>query len=345
MRYISKKFCVEKAGISLSHGVYNTDMQNDFIAIGDTTVDEFIFLKDARVNCNINNEECTISMSWGDKIPYEKAELIPGVGNAANAAVAASRLGLSSGFIANIGDDRYGDDIMEAFKKEKLDTANVVRHKGAATNHHYVLSYESERTILIRHETYPYRFPADTPEPKTMYFSSIAHGTEAYHDAAADYLEAHPKIFFVFQPGTFQMEMGAERLKRLYRRTDLFVVNKEEAERILKVPESPVQELAEKLHALGPKIVIVTNGRDGAYALQDGTFTHVAMFPDPRPPVERTGAGDAFTSTTAAYLTMGMNLGDAMLRGTINSAYVVQDIGAQRGLLTKDALEKIAAGK
>ncbi|MBI3573560.1 carbohydrate kinase family protein [Candidatus Kaiserbacteria bacterium] len=317
----------------------------DFIAIGDTTVDEFIELEDASVHCDINNEECTISMRWGDKIPFKGSTLVPGVGNAANAAVSAARLGLRSGFVSNIGTDRFGDDIMATFTREALDTSFITRHKDVPTNHHYVLSFHSERTILIKHEAYPYRFPGDLPEPKTIYFSSIAGGTESYHDAVAEYLEAHPNVFFAFQPGTFQMKMGAKRLERLYRRADLFVVNKEEAERVLEVPETPLRELAEKLHALGPKIVIVTDGRNGVSALHEGTFFHLDMYPDIKPPVNRTGAGDAFSSTTAAYLTMGMPLKDAMIRGTINSAYVVQKVGAQAGLLSKDALEAAVIGK
>ncbi|MDO8523758.1 MAG: carbohydrate kinase family protein, partial [bacterium] len=169
-----------------------------------------------------------------------------------------------------------------------------------------------------------------------------AEGTEGYHDAVSDYLEAHPKIFLAFQPGTFQMKMGAERLKRLYHRADLFIVNKDEAARILKVPETEApEELAKKLHALGPKTVIVTDGRNGLYTLHEGELLHLDMYPDLKPPVNRTGAGDAFSSTTAAYLTMGMPLKDAMFRGTINSAHVVQEVGAQKGLLTKDKLEEV----
>ena len=68
----------------------------DFIAVGDTVVDEFINLKEAHVSCDINHQDCTISMKWGDKIPYESATIVPAVGNAANAAVAAARLGLAS---------------------------------------------------------------------------------------------------------------------------------------------------------------------------------------------------------------------------------------------------------
>src|SRR3989344_3784350 len=97
----------------------------EFLAVGDTTVDEFIFLKEARINCNINNENCTISMRWGDKIPFAKSVLVPGVGNPANAAVAASRLGLSTVLISDIGTDRDGDDIITTFTKEHVDISFI----------------------------------------------------------------------------------------------------------------------------------------------------------------------------------------------------------------------------
>ena len=93
------------------------------------------------------------------------------------------------------------------------------------------------------------------------------------------------------------------------------------------------------MRALGVKTPVLTDGRAGAYAYEGENIVHVDMFPDPAPPVERTGAGDAFSSTTAAYVSEGMSLSDAMTRGTVNSAYVVQKIGAQAGLLTRDELE------
>ncbi|MES2014219.1 MAG: carbohydrate kinase family protein [Patescibacteria group bacterium] len=316
-------------------------MALDFLAIGDTVVDEFIELEDATVHCDEKGENCTISMRWGDKIPFKSATLVAGVGNAANAAVSASRLGLKSGLVANMGKDKYGDDIMSVFKKEHLNTSFITRQRNVPTNHHYVLSYQSERTILVKHEAYAYHFPQNLPPPKTVYLSSLAASAESYHDEIADYLEHHPGIFFVFQPGTFQMKLGAERLKRIYKRAQMLFVNKEEAGRILGTPDViDVKTLAENLRALGPKTVIITDGRAGAYALENDTLVHVDMYPDPKPPVNRTGAGDAFASTTTSYLTLGMTLKEAMFRGTINSAYVVQGVGAQKGLLTKDVLER-----
>ena len=153
----------------------------DFVAIGDTAVDEFIRLKDARINCDNSNQNCTISMPWGDKIPYDFSVLVPGVGNAANAAVAAARLGLSSGFVSNVGKDRYGEEILASFSREGVDTTHVAVNEGLPTNHHYVLWYEAERTILIRHEAYPYMIPEGFLPPKWLYLSSLGGNTLEYH--------------------------------------------------------------------------------------------------------------------------------------------------------------------
>lgn len=315
-------------------------MKYDFIALGDTVTDAFIKLQDATVHCDINDDNCTISMRWGDKIPYSELNVVPGVGNSANAAVSANRLGLSTALITDIGKDAFGEEIIDYFKKENLDTAYVRQHDGIPTNYHFVLSYEAERTILVKHEEYPYAFPEDCAEPKMFYLSSLGDGTEAYHDAIADWLEARPDIMVAFQPGTFQMKLGAEKLARLYKRSNLFFANKEEYQRILKTDERDETKLLQMMHDLGVTTPILTDGRNGAYAREEsGEVSHVEMFPDPAPPVERTGAGDAFSSTTAAFVAQGMSLKDAMKRGTVNSAYVVQKIGAQEGLLTKEELE------
>lgn len=72
--------------------------------------DAFIRIKDASVNCDMNHEKCMISLRFGDKVPYESVEVVKAVGNSANAAVAAARLGLSSALVANVGDDQNADE-------------------------------------------------------------------------------------------------------------------------------------------------------------------------------------------------------------------------------------------
>ncbi|MFZ2500575.1 MAG: carbohydrate kinase family protein [Minisyncoccia bacterium] len=319
----------------------------DFVAIGDTTVDEFIKLKDAHVSCDINHEDCTISMKWGDKIPYESSELVPAVGNAANAAVAAARLGLSSAFISNVGKDQFGTDILTAFTKEGVDTRYIAINDNIPTNHHYVLMYGAERTILIRHEAYPYIIPDGFEAPKWLYLSSIGDHSEEFHAALAAWLKEHPETKLAFQPGTFQMEMGKEKLAELYTITEFFACNKEEAERILgiglpagKAGKSDLQTLLKEMRALGPKTVLITDGPNGAYAYDGTEMLTVPMYPDPSPPVSRTGAGDAMTSTVVAALALGKSLKEAILWGPINSMSVVQKVGAQKGLLSREKIEE-----
>ncbi len=315
----------------------------DFVAVGDTVVDDFIRLKDAHVTCRIDNEDCEICMRFGDKVPFESSTILYGVGNAANAAVAAARLGLTTGFVTNFGKDLNGDRILEAHQREGIDTSYEKQHEGAPTNYHYVLWYGDERTILINHFLYNYKFPMEMPEPKILYFSSVASGTEQYHDDVATYLEAHPNTFFCFQPGTFQIKLGPERLKRLYARANLLVINKEEAQRILSVSETQddVPTLLAELAKLGPRVIIISDDVRGAYGLDSGSVLHLDMYRDTKPPVEKTGAGDAFTSTTCVYYATGMPLRDAMLRGMVNASQVVQDIGGQRGLKSKAEIEQI----
>lgn len=318
-------------------------MHMDFIAMGDTTVDEFIKLEEAQIHCDVNNEECTISMKWGDKIPYEYSELVPGVGNAANAAVAAARLGLSSGFVSNVGHDRYGEEILAMFTKEGVETRYIAVNDGIPTNHHYVLMYNAERTILIKHQAYPYFIPREFIPPKWIYLSSTGENAEAFHDDLATWLSEHPETKLAFQPGTFQMSMGKERLAKLYAATEIVACNKEEAERILGLGETDVKTLLSEMHKLGPKTVLITDGPNGAYASDGSELFTVPMYPDVKPPIDRTGAGDAMTSTVVAALALGKSLKEALAWGPVNSMAVVQEVGAQKGLLSREKLETYIA--
>jgi ribokinase len=309
----------------------------DFLAVGDITTDAFIRLKEAHVNCSINKEDCEICMKFADKIPYEFVEVVRAVGNSPNAAVAASRLGLSSALVANIGNDENGEECLETLKKEKVATKFVTKHRGSKTNYHYVLWYQDDRTILVKHEDYQRVFPENV-KAKYVYLSSIGDHTEEYHRAIADHLGKHPDTKLVFQPGTYQMKFGTDVLKDIYARTEIFFCNTEEARRILKTESEDIQTLLESLHALGPKIVVITDGAKGAYASDGKETWFMPPYPDPKPPYDRTGAGDAFASTFTSAIILGKTIPEALRWAPINSMSVVQEIGAQRGLLTQEKL-------
>jgi ribokinase len=314
----------------------------DFLAIGDTLTDAFITLENAEVHCDIDNNNCTISMPFGEKIPYKSVEVLRGVGNAANAAVAAKRLGIGSSLIATIGDDDEGIKTQEHFKKENIDTSFLSIQKGINTNYHYVLSYQAERTILIKHEHYQYELPVselNNYDIQTVYITSLASGTEPYHKQISDWLHSRPELFVAFQPGTFQMKLGTEKLFDIYKRTNVFFCNKQEAQKILNLPDADFPELHNGIRNLGPKIIVITDGPNGMTASDEHSGYFLPIYPDPKPPVERTGAGDACSSTIAIALSLGLPLDQAIMWGPINSMSVVQYVGAQAGLLTREELE------
>ena len=311
----------------------------DFLAIGDTVTDVFIRLKDAEAHCDIDENNCKLCLRFWDKIPYESAEEVAGVGNSANAAVSAARLGVSSGLIAHVGKDFHGERILEALKENQVDTRYVFSHDGIPTNYHYVLWYSVERTIMVKHAAFPYALPKDMSQPKMIYLSSMAENSIEYHHEIARYIEANPSVKLVFQPGTFQIKLWVEEFKDIYKNTYAFFCNIEEAQRILRIENKDINELFKLLHALGPKFVFITDGIKGAYASDGKEKWFMPIYP--HAPYERTGAGDAFSSTIAVGLLLELSLPEALRWGPVNAMSVTQYVGAQKGLLTKEKIKEL----
>lgn len=316
--------------------------QYDFVAIGDILIDAFIELnKDqADVSIDLDTGHKTLHMPFGGKLPYDDVTVVPAVGNSPNAAVAAHRLGLETALVSNLGHDKFGKECLDALRHEGVHTDFVRVHEGKVTNYHYVLRYGAERTILIKHEEYPYSLPDFPVPPRYFYFSSVGeHGLPYHHEIAAYVKNNETKL--VFQPGTFQIKVGVDAIRDIYENTEIFFCNKEEAQEILKTTEQDIPTLIRGIRELGPKLPVVTDGPNGAYVVDtDNQAWHMPMYPDPAPPVDRTGAGDSFSSTFTAAIALGLEPAEALAWGPINSMNVVQHIGAQAGLLTRDELLK-----
>jgi ribokinase len=312
----------------------------DFVSVGDIVTDAFIRLKEAKVADGPDGRKSELILRFGDKVPYEFMEEVKAVGNSANAAVAAARLGLKSAFVTDLGDDHQGHECKATLQKNNVATDFVKTHKDKLTNYHYVLWFEDDRTILVKHEDYDYKFP-DVGNPRWIYLSSIGQNSADYHGQIAEYLREHQEVKFAFQPGTFQMKMGTEILKDLYARCDIFFCNVEEAKRILNKPdESDIKNLLKEMHDIGPNVVVITDGPKGAYAYDGYEAFFMKPYPDPKPPYDRTGAGDAFSSTFTSAIALGKSLHDAFLWAPVNSMSVVQQVGAQKGLLTQSEILK-----
>ena len=319
------------------------DQQFDILSVGDVVTDAFIklFEENAKVVKDDKNSKW-LAMPFGSKLPFDYTEVVAGAGNASNAAIAFARLGLRSGIVSNVGGDAQGREIITSLGHDEVDTRFVRVNPGKKSNYNYVLWYKEERTILINHEKYDYHWPHITKKevPRWIYFSSISENALDYHDDIADWLDENPTVHLALQPGTFQIKAGAHRLKRLYERASVLLLNREEAAHVGGGNLKDMHDLFDRLHALGPQVVVITDGPKGAYASDGMQRLFMPPYPDPKPPFERTGAGDAFSSTFVAAAAKGLSLEDALRWAPINSMGVVQKVGSHDGLLSGRELQR-----
>jgi sugar/nucleoside kinase (ribokinase family) len=308
----------------------------DIVSIGDTTIDAFIELHEASVHCAVDHTACQLCLSYADKVPYESLTMLP-AGNSTNNAVGSARLGMKNAFVAAVGDDTNGQKIIKELTEEGIDTQFIHVNKGVQTNFHFVLSFQGERTILIKHNKFQYKLP-HVLDTQWIYFSSMAQGTEKFHKELESFLTRNPKVKLSFNPGTFQMRMAASVMKGIYKHTEVLFLNREEAQLVLKQQTRDVKKLLKGLHNLGAKIAVITDGRQGSYASNgNDKVWYLDEFVGPH--VEATGAGDAYGTAFTAAMFYGKTLGGAMEWGTINGGNVVQHVGPHAGLQTKAQLE------
>lgn len=312
-----------------------TKSRQEIVTIGDCTIDTFIRLHEATVECDLNHRNCMLCMSFADKIEYEDLKVVPAVGNSANIAVGAARQGQRARFMSAVGADEFGKQILRTLKSEKVDGKLVKVNRNLPTNNHFVLNFKGERTILVKHQPYEYFGINKIGKPKWIFFSSVGEHMLGFHKTLASYVKKNPQIKMGFNPGTFQIKFGRRKIAGIYRQTYVLFVNREEAQRVLEVKNPDIKYLMPRLHKLGPKIVCITDGPQGAYASDGKDIYYMPIYPDPAPPLERTGAGDSFSSGFMAALMDGEDFIGALTRAPINSMNVVQHVGAQEGLLTK----------
>jgi sugar/nucleoside kinase (ribokinase family) len=315
-------------------------VQWDVLTVGDAVTDVFIHLSGAHIAIRNDQGGQWMDLPFGGKVPFDFALTVEAGGCAANAAVAFARLGLSAGIAAHAGSDQAGRDLQAALDREGVDTHLVRFDPGHPSNRNFVLWHRQDRTILVHHEIYDYHWPHLSPRetPRWVYLSSVGSDASEYYDQIVSWLDTVPAVRFVFQPGTFQIAQGTDALRRVYGRANVLVCNREEAVEIGRAPHSDLPAILSSLHALGPEIVVVTDGPAGAFASDSLHRYRVPRYPDPAPPLERTGAGDAFAAALVAALFKGRPLAEALAWAPVNAMSVVQDVGSQAGLLSESEI-------
>lgn len=313
----------------------------DLLSIGDSSIDTFMTPLESQTMCTIDKKECLIAFSYGDKIPVKNLEFSVG-GNAGNNAVGAKRLGVNSGIVLTLGDDNVGNLIVDKLKAEGVDLTYVIQQPSTMSNYSTVINYSGERTIFVYHAPRSYEFPVQLPATPWVYLTSMGESFRPFFNHLGEWLKKNPTVKLAFNPGSWQFRAGFDSIREITSMTHIIYVNREETEKLTGLTETAGKErdLLIALNRLGPKICVITDGGNGAFAYDsiNGKFMRVGIVPVDA--YERTGAGDAFGSGSLSALIQGKPLEEALLWGTVNSASVIGYTGPQKGLLRENEINE-----
>lgn len=305
----------------------------DIITVGSATIDVFARTKFSELIKIIEpkGEKDLLAYPSGSKILIDELDFSTG-GGGTNTAVALSRLGHKVAFIGKLGQGTNSDFIHQSLRNEKIDL--LCRHGKGHSGYSIILdTLEHDRTILTykgANDTLDYReIPLKKLKTKWFYFSSMMAQSFNTLERLAEFAEQH-KIKIAFNPSTYLAEQGSRHLKHILSRTELLILNKEEA--CLLVGDEPIEELLFKLHDLGPKIIVITDGKNDLYA-KDYKCIFRAKPPNVKV-VDSTGAGDAFAASFLSGIIRKNEIVFAIKLGIINSLSVITHYGAKNILLS-----------
>jgi sugar/nucleoside kinase (ribokinase family) len=319
----------------------------DILCIGDSVIDIFLKIPQTDSKVRLDRQNNKLLINYGDKIIIEK--YIIGIGgNATNTAVGASRLGLSSGLCVEIGNDGFSQKIISTLKQEGVNTKNVKQDNDNQTSIAVALSFSGDRTLFTEHVQRKHEFNFETEETKLIYLTSLGHVWEKAYEKVREFTKK-TEVLLAFNPGSLQLENKNKYVLDVIEETDYLFVNKQEAEEILYGKElgleaennkNLIKKLLFGLRSLGAKNVIITDSGNGSYLQTQGNIIyHLGIIKVEV--VEKTGAGDAYTAGFLSAILKNLTLKEAMIWGAINSASVIQEIGAQDGLINQGKLNEI----
>ena len=305
----------------------------DVITVGSATVDVFAKTHFSELIKIIDpkGETDLLAFPSGTKILIDDLEFTTG-GGGTNTAVAFSRLGHKVGFIGKLGQGTNSDFIHKNLVKEKVDL--LCGHGNCDAGYSIILdTLEHDRTTLthkgINDELKIKDIPFGKLKAKWLYFSAMMGESFKTLEKLAEYAQKK-KIKIAFNPSTYLAEKGKSYLKKILERTELLVLNLEEAS-LLVGKDSP-ENLLSKLKELGPKIVAITDGHNKLYAA-DNNHIYIAI-PPPSKRVDTTGAGDAFAASFVSGLIRQNDIEFAIKLGITNAQSVISHYGAKNILLT-----------
>jgi len=334
-------------------------MTYDIITIGGATYD-ITFFPDKNEMFLINNKkdllrQKLLAFEHGAKINSEKVVHSFG-GGAANTAVSFASLGFKSAAIAAVGEDIFGAEIIANFKKRKVGAGLVQKKSGYASDLAVIIVGPDKDRIIFRTDKVKDKLRliqnglAAMKNTKWIYLASLGGNWQRILNEVFDVKKKKPDLKIAWNPGQIQLLGGIAKLKKFLKQTEVLILNKDEAIQLaMSDPEvkkqktglNNIKNLLPIIKNYGPRIEVITCGRDGAWAY-GGEKKYYTPIAKEKKRVDTTGVGDSFGSSFVAGLELYKgDIAKAMRLGILNAAKNVAAPGAQNGLLSKKDLDKL----
>lgn len=307
----------------------------DVICVGNATIDVFVLLKNLK-NFSYDKFSNNISFPLGAKIPLDEHHLSLG-GNACNVSVGLSRLGMQTSLAAEIGGDEFSKKIANALKKERVDQTFLKKDHRKTPYFNIVLTYGGERTVLEERNPSQENIEIGEINPRFFYLTSFNGDWEKVYN---NIFNSNKKSLFALNPGSRQLNENFDDILRILPKIEILFVNLTEAQKIAKDQNPDIKLILKKLKTWGVKIAVVTDGINGAYAIDSTSEIFQIGVVSREKPVERTGAGDSYATGFLYAILNGHSVKEAMRYATLNADNVIKKIGAQEGLLNKEEIEQ-----
>jgi len=306
--------------------------------MGSATVDVFAHTDPEQSEVVNVHRHKDIAYPLGAKILIKEMHFFVG-GGGTNSGVAFSRLGLKTAFLGKIGKDDNGKTISDCLFKEKVD---FIGSYGEISGYSVILdSVKDDRTIFTYKGCNDDLGYGDVNfkhlDTSWMYLSSMMKESLNTQQKVAEYAKKKG-IKIAYNPSLYIVKNHSRSVRSIIKHSEIIIFNKEEAQALVNSMYDNIFNLLFEVSKLGPKIVVITDGHNGAYCYNTQDETVYSAKPKHVNVVETTGAGDAFASGFVTGIILGKDISYSMKLGMINAESLITGLGAKTKLMNTTAL-------
>ena len=300
--------------------------------------------------CDVPLRPVPASMFSRDSCHIDKPEWSTG-GDAANVAVALSRLGVRTIFSGLVGKDVYGEFLARRIKEAGVDTRGIREHPTLGTGvSHIVIEPGGERHFVIYrdiNDALDYSFVSEDliAESDIVYFGSCMCMKKMDSGGTAELFKKAKslgKITVTDFSGNGEMrgDYWLKYLDPVLKNCDILMPSLGEAAALTGKKELP--EMRKALSGYGIKIFIVKLGSQGCYLTDFKNEWMIPTFPEFKV-VDTTGAGDSFAAGFIRGFIEGWKPEAAAVFACCVASHNVTKVGATAGVPDFDTAYRYAS--